>query len=181
MKELISGDKYKHFKGDTYVIHSMGIDTSTDKPIVLYYNINDENETLFSRSVESFLSDVDKEKYPDATQVKRFEKINTYQMYKIGANKYISNFLPEGYYSENLESEFIITVNEEISDNQDAKDISDRIHSLDIAKLEMKEPWKLKRDLFEVLDDIHIATSKYNITCINGILTFIKKDNNYEV
>ena len=102
-------------------------------------------------------------------------------MYKVGANKYISNFLPEGYYSENLESEFIITVNEEISDNQDAKDISDRIHSLDIAKLEMKEPWKSKRDLFEVLDDIHIATSKYNITCINGILTFIKKENNYEV
>lgn len=75
------GDVYRHFKGRIYVV--VGYVTNATNgadptPMVLYVpedQIKAVQKPFFCRSLDEFLSPVDKEKYPDTTQYWRFEKI----------------------------------------------------------------------------------------------------------
>ena len=63
---------YKHFKGDYYVVEDIAIHSETKEKYVVYRALYDNNE-LYIRPYDMFLSEVDKSKYPDVKQKYRFE------------------------------------------------------------------------------------------------------------
>ena len=70
--KLIIGRVYKHFKGDYYLVENTAIDSESGKEMVIYRKLY-ENGELYVREKDMFLSEVDKNKYPNATQHFRFE------------------------------------------------------------------------------------------------------------
>ena len=68
------GEKYRHFKGMIVEILELAKDSETLEDMVVYRH-TDTNE-VWVRPLSMFLSKVDTEKYPDAKQEYRFEKIN---------------------------------------------------------------------------------------------------------
>ncbi len=72
--DVLVGRKYKHFKGHIYEVLAIAKDSEDLSLKVVYKNI--ENEEVWVRPIDEFLSKVDKNKYPDVTQENRFELIN---------------------------------------------------------------------------------------------------------
>ena len=64
------GDVYVHFKGMRVIIENIATHTETKEILVIYRH----GDNVWARPLEMFLSKVDTEKYPDATQVYRLEK-----------------------------------------------------------------------------------------------------------
>ena len=63
---------YKHFKGDYYLVEELGMHSETQETMVIYRHLYGDG-TLCIRPIESFLSEVDHEKYPNVKQKYRFE------------------------------------------------------------------------------------------------------------
>ncbi len=72
MRELMIHRVYRHFKGDYYLVEGIARSSETDEELVLYRKLYDDG-SLWARPKDLFLSEVDREKYPDATQRYRFE------------------------------------------------------------------------------------------------------------
>ena len=72
MRELRIHGIYRHFKGDYYLVEGIARSSETDEELVLYRKLYDDG-SLWARPKDLFLSEVDREKYPDATQRYRFE------------------------------------------------------------------------------------------------------------
>lgn len=73
-----AGDIVKHFKGDKYIIIGLGVDTETELGVVIYKKV-DGTGNIWVRPRAQFESEVDKKKYPNATQKWRFELVETHQ------------------------------------------------------------------------------------------------------
>lgn len=71
------GDEYRHFKGNRYIIDCIAIDTETEKPMVVYHRVN--NNDIWVRPLDNFMSEVDHEKYPDVRQKYRFMRIKKWK------------------------------------------------------------------------------------------------------
>lgn len=71
---VVVGGTYKHFKGHIYKVLTLAKDSEDLSTKVVYQNI--ENNEVWVRPLTEFISPVDKEKYPDVKQEKRFEYIN---------------------------------------------------------------------------------------------------------
>lgn len=68
------GEKYKHFKlGKIVTIIGISRHTETEEISVVY----EYEGHIWNRPLEMFMSEVDKEKYPNASQKYRFEKIES--------------------------------------------------------------------------------------------------------
>lgn len=67
-------DVFRHFKGGLYMVRGISINTETGEAMVNYSPINDMN-TTWSRPHDMFLSEVDREKYPDVEQEYRLVKV----------------------------------------------------------------------------------------------------------
>lgn len=65
----------KHFKNNQYLVLGVAKDANLDTNEFVIYRPLDGDRQLFARPVAEFLSDVDKEKYPDVQQKERFEYV----------------------------------------------------------------------------------------------------------
>lgn len=65
----------KHFKNNQYLVLGVAKDVNHDTNEFVIYRPLDGDRQLFARPVAEFLSDVDKEKYPDVQQKERFEYV----------------------------------------------------------------------------------------------------------
>ena len=74
MRNIEKNTIYKHFKGDYYLVLDIATHSETCEKFVVYRALYDDNK-LWIRPLEMFLSEVDKEKYPNIKQKYSFEKI----------------------------------------------------------------------------------------------------------
>ncbi len=71
MNKPIAGQKYRHFKGMIVTILTIAKDSESLEELVVY----EHDGEAWVRPLRMFLSEVDKEKYPDVLQKMRFELI----------------------------------------------------------------------------------------------------------
>lgn len=74
MTERINpGDTVRHFKGRLYRVLCFAKDSETQEDVVVYRALYGE-QGVWVRPKAMFLSEVDRDKYPDAAQTYRFER-----------------------------------------------------------------------------------------------------------
>jgi len=73
MEEIKVHGIYRHFKGDYYIVEGIGIHSETKEKYVIYRPLYGDGESLYLRPYDMFLSEVDREKYPNVKQKYRFE------------------------------------------------------------------------------------------------------------
>ncbi len=72
MREIQCKRVYRHFKGDCYLVEDVARHSETGEEYVVYRKLYGDG-SLWVRPKAMFLSPVDREKYPEATQRWRFE------------------------------------------------------------------------------------------------------------
>ena len=98
MREIKAGEYYRHFKGGQYQVTAIARDANTEEKVVVYQALYGEEE-FWVRPYKEFASEVDREKYPDAEQTWRFEKIEEPQQ----MNPLLLRFLEAESYRDKLE------------------------------------------------------------------------------
>ena len=98
VREIKAGEYYRHFKGGQYQVTAIARDANTEEKVVVYQALYGEEE-FWVRPYEEFASEVDREKYPDAEQTWRFEKIEEPQQ----MNPLLLRFLEAESYRDKLE------------------------------------------------------------------------------
>ena len=78
-RDLYVGGTYRHFKGFIAKVLTVAIHSETQELLVVYECTGkgdcDHADGIYARPIEMFLSEVDREKYPDVKQKYRFELI----------------------------------------------------------------------------------------------------------
>ena len=74
-KEKMAGKRYRHFKGGIYIVTDIAVHSETEKLMVVYKSFNEPTLT-WVRPLDMFVSEVDKEKYPEVKQEMRFEELS---------------------------------------------------------------------------------------------------------
>lgn len=82
-RKVYVGKRYRHFKGFEVEVIATATHTETNEKMVVYYcdsfdgksHKKDEN-SVYVRPLDMFLSEVDHEKYPEEKQKYRFEEID---------------------------------------------------------------------------------------------------------
>lgn len=78
----LKGKLVKHFKGKLYLVIDVAKHSETMEELIVYKALYGEFG-LFVRPKDMFLSEVDKEKYPQCKQKYRFEEVNDVDMKEI--------------------------------------------------------------------------------------------------
>ena len=74
MREIQLHRVYRHFKGNYYLVEDIALDSETEEQIVIYRKLYGDGG-LWVRPLAMFLSEVDRDKYPDCPQQYRFELV----------------------------------------------------------------------------------------------------------
>ena len=72
MRKIVKGGLYRHFKGMYYFVLDVATHSETGEKFVVYQKLYD-NRDMYIRPLAMFVSDVDREKYPDVEQKERFK------------------------------------------------------------------------------------------------------------
>ncbi len=72
MRKIVIKGIYKHFKGDYYLVEDIATDSETKEKVVVYRRLYEDN-SLWTRPLDMFLSEVDHQKYPKVKQKYRFQ------------------------------------------------------------------------------------------------------------
>ena len=72
LREIVINGVYRHFKGNYYIVKNIALDTETEQEVVVYKALYGD-EQMFVRNKDMFLSEVDHNKYPNASQKYRFQ------------------------------------------------------------------------------------------------------------
>ena len=72
-RRLRNGGTYRHFKGKEYTALGTAMHTEDHELVVIY--ASNESGKIWARPYKDFMSEVDREKYPDAKQKYRFELV----------------------------------------------------------------------------------------------------------
>ena len=72
-REVKPGQIYRHFKGTIHKVICIAKHSETKEDLVIY--THEEDNEIWARPLNMFLSEVDHEKYPDVKQTYRFELI----------------------------------------------------------------------------------------------------------
>ena len=72
MNNIVKKGIYKHFKGNFYIVEDIATHCDDGSLYVIYRALYEDNK-LYIRSIDNFLSEVDKAKYPNVKQKYRFE------------------------------------------------------------------------------------------------------------
>ena len=73
MNELKIKGIYKHFKGDYYLVEDTALSSDDGVTVFVIYRKLYGDGGLYIRELSDFLEDVNKEKYPNVEQTKKFE------------------------------------------------------------------------------------------------------------
>lgn len=73
MDELKIKGVYKHFKGDYYLVEDIALSSEDGVTKYVIYRKLYGDGGLFIRELSDFLEDVNKDKYPNVKQKKKFE------------------------------------------------------------------------------------------------------------
>ena len=77
-RKIVPGDFYRHFKNKLYQIKEIAYDSETNEKMVVYQALYGEFAT-YVRPYDSFISEVDHNKYTDVKQKYRFERVELQQ------------------------------------------------------------------------------------------------------
>ena len=75
LRDSMVGRRYRHFKGRIYIVTDLAVNTESDEIMVIYKCFADPMVT-WCRPLSMFTSDVDRIKYPNVKQKKRFEPLS---------------------------------------------------------------------------------------------------------
>lgn len=78
MRELKLRAVYRHFKGNLYYVEDEAVHSETGESYVVYRTLYGDRK-VYVRPTETFLSEVDREKYPLVTAKYRFELIDDFK------------------------------------------------------------------------------------------------------
>ena len=76
MEDLKIKGIYKHFKGDYYLVEDTALSSDDGTTVFVIYRKLYGDGCLFIRELTDFLGNVNKEKYPNVKQEKKFELQN---------------------------------------------------------------------------------------------------------
>lgn len=82
LRENMVGRRYRHFKGRIYIVNDIAVHTESDEIMVIYKCFTDPLVT-WCRPLSMFTSDVDRIKYPDVKQKKRFEPLSEQEVQNV--------------------------------------------------------------------------------------------------
>ena len=77
MREIKIKGIYRHFKGMYYLVEDIAYDSETMEQVVVYRQLYGDKK-LFVRNLEMFLSEVDRNKYPNIECKYRFTEVEEY-------------------------------------------------------------------------------------------------------
>ena len=76
---IAAGKIYRHFKGNYYKVICLALDTESHQMMCVYQRLDvaegKQDPYICCRPLSMFSSEVDKEKYPMATQTWRFQRV----------------------------------------------------------------------------------------------------------